>query len=205
MPKVFQSTFEDVGEKFEKHIDLVKCDPNYVLHYEDGETLRLSTDLVQLRSEIERIVSNESAHNNIGKKRKDPMSIAQSSLQYQEFQGFLKFLNEARIHYETSLSLVLTRNFEAWWEFFTLPNLFSALNLHVVNTLYGRMDALFKTEKLKQAFTFQSMYMGMSPYEAPGTYSLLPYTEIAEGRFTFLNLLILHLLCANYCLIPTHK
>lgn len=25
------------------------------------------------------------------------------------------------------------------------------------------------------------MYMGMSPYDAPGTYSLLQYTELAEG------------------------
>lgn len=25
------------------------------------------------------------------------------------------------------------------------------------------------------------MYMGMSPFDAPGTYSLLQYTELAEG------------------------
>ncbi|MDX1378727.1 MAG: phytoene desaturase family protein, partial [Anaerolineales bacterium] len=30
-------------------------------------------------------------------------------------------------------------------------------------------------------FTFQNMYLGLSPYDAPATYSLLQYTELAEG------------------------
>ena len=31
------------------------------------------------------------------------------------------------------------------------------------------------------AFTFQDMYMGLSPYESPATYSLMQYTELADG------------------------
>jgi phytoene desaturase (3,4-didehydrolycopene-forming) len=34
---------------------------------------------------------------------------------------------------------------------------------------------------MRRVFTFGSMYMGMSPFDAPGTYSLLQYTELAEG------------------------
>ena len=34
---------------------------------------------------------------------------------------------------------------------------------------------------MRRVFTFASMYMGMSPFDAPGTYSLLQYTELAEG------------------------
>jgi phytoene desaturase len=59
-----------------------------------------------------------------------------------------------------------------------LPLLFQlkALRKHYANT--GRF---FNDERLKAAFTFQNMYLGLSPYDAPATYSLLQYTELAEG------------------------
>jgi phytoene desaturase len=34
---------------------------------------------------------------------------------------------------------------------------------------------------LKSAFTFQDVYMGLSPFEAPATFSMMPYTELAHG------------------------
>jgi phytoene dehydrogenase-like protein len=35
--------------------------------------------------------------------------------------------------------------------------------------------------RLKAAFTFQDVYMGLSPFEAPATFSMMPYTELAHG------------------------
>jgi phytoene desaturase (3,4-didehydrolycopene-forming) len=55
------------------------------------------------------------------------------------------------------------------------------LNLHPFESVYTRASKYFWTERLRRAFTFGSMYMGMSPFDAPGTYSLLQYTELAEG------------------------
>ncbi len=43
------------------------------------------------------------------------------------------------------------------------------------------MGNYFHDPRLKVAFTFQNMYMGLSPYEAPAIFSLLQYTEFAEG------------------------
>jgi len=34
---------------------------------------------------------------------------------------------------------------------------------------------------LKTAFTFQDVYMGLSPFEAPATFSMMPYSELAHG------------------------
>ena len=55
------------------------------------------------------------------------------------------------------------------------------LSLHPFESIYSRASKYFWTERLRRVFTFGSMYMGMSPFEAPGTYSLLQYTELAEG------------------------
>jgi phytoene desaturase len=43
------------------------------------------------------------------------------------------------------------------------------------------MAAYFDEPRLKSAFTFQDVYMGLSPFEAPATFSMMPYTEMAHG------------------------
>src|SRR5690606_30532295 len=43
------------------------------------------------------------------------------------------------------------------------------------------MSDYFQSSRLKAAFTFQDVYMGLSPFEAPATFSMMPYTEIAHG------------------------
>jgi phytoene dehydrogenase-like protein len=43
------------------------------------------------------------------------------------------------------------------------------------------MAAYFKQARLKSAFSFQDMYMGLSPFEAPSTFSMMAYTELAHG------------------------
>jgi phytoene dehydrogenase-like protein len=40
-----------------------------------------------------------------------------------------------------------------------------------------------RDERLRDALTFQSLYLGLSPYESMAIYSLLPYTEIAGGLY----------------------
>jgi phytoene dehydrogenase-like protein len=45
------------------------------------------------------------------------------------------------------------------------------------------MSAYFTEPRLKAAFTFQDVYMGLSPFEAPATFSMMPYTELAHGVF----------------------
>jgi phytoene desaturase (3,4-didehydrolycopene-forming) len=157
MPKVFERTFRDLGESFHDRIELVKCDPNYVVHFgKSNEKLTLSTDLSQLKGELERI---------------EPGS----------FGKLLEFLAEGHVHYSASVVSVLDKLFLNWYDFFTLGNLSLIWKLHIFDLLYRRISLYFKTDELRQAFTFQSMYMGMSPYDAPATYNLLQYTEIAEG------------------------
>jgi phytoene desaturase len=43
------------------------------------------------------------------------------------------------------------------------------------------MANYFDDPRLKAAFTFQDVYMGLSPFEAPATFSMMPYTELAHG------------------------
>ena len=46
---------------------------------------------------------------------------------------------------------------------------------------YPNVSGYFRSPKLRAAFSFQNMYLGLSPFDAPATFTLLQYTELAEG------------------------
>lgn len=97
------------------------------------------------------------------------------------FERYLGFLQESHRHYELSVIHVLKKNFYSFLSM-ARPKFLQYLHaLHPFESVYGRASKYFYTERLRRVFTFASMYMGMSPYDAPGTYSLLQYTELAEG------------------------
>jgi phytoene desaturase len=43
------------------------------------------------------------------------------------------------------------------------------------------MRRFFEHQRLRAAFTFQDLYMGLSPFEAAATFSLMPYSELVHG------------------------
>lgn len=97
------------------------------------------------------------------------------------YERYLAFLQESHRHYELSVAHVLLRNFESLVAMLRWSFLQHLLALHPFESIWTRASKYFWTERLRRVFTFGSMYMGMSPFDAPGTYSLLQYTELAEG------------------------
>jgi phytoene desaturase len=43
------------------------------------------------------------------------------------------------------------------------------------------MATYFDAPRLRNAFTFQDLYVGLTPFDAPATFSMLPYSELAHG------------------------
>ena len=158
MPEFFQEAFEDLGSSLEAEgIELIKCEPNYLVWFHDGHSFQLSSDLARMKPEIEKWEGKDG------------------------FLRYLKFLEESHQHYEISGTQVLHRNFTSLLSLLRVNFLFYFFNLHVLESVYTRASRYFKTDRLRRVFTFGSMYMGMSPFDAPGTYSLLQYAELAQG------------------------
>ena len=97
------------------------------------------------------------------------------------FERYLSFLQEAHRHYELSVTHVLRKKYHNLLCMARPSFLRHLFELHPFESIYTRAAKYFSTEWLRRVFTFGSMYMGMSPFDAPGTYSLLQYTELAEG------------------------
>ncbi|EUC47914.1 hypothetical protein COCMIDRAFT_88940 [Bipolaris oryzae ATCC 44560] len=158
LPRFFHETFEDLGTSLEgEGVKLVKCDPNYKVHFHDDTAFTLSTDISVMKEEIERFEGTAG------------------------FERYLSFLQESHRHYEVSVIYVLRRNFYSLLSMARLDFLAHLIELHPFESIWYRASKYFWTERLRRVFTFASMYMGMSPFDAPGTYSLLQYTELAEG------------------------
>ncbi|KAI1212723.1 phytoene desaturase [Annulohypoxylon truncatum] len=97
------------------------------------------------------------------------------------FKRYLAWLREAHDHYELSVSEVLHQNFTSFWNLLVPGFVWTGLKIHPLHSIWGRAGKYFWTERLRRVFTFATMYMGMSPFDAPATYSLLQYSELAEG------------------------
>ena len=158
LPGLFQELFRDLDTSLEAEgVQLLKCDPNYNIWFSDGESFELSTNLARMKDEVEKWEGKDG------------------------FERYLGFLQEAHRHYELSVTHVLKQNFTSLLSMARPSFLRHLLTLHPFESIYSRASKYFWTERLRRVFTFGSMYMGMSPFDAPGTYSLLQYTELAEG------------------------
>lgn len=156
MPEVWEETFASLGERMSDHLDLRRIDPTYKVHFEDGLQLQLTSNIGEMQTQLEHV---------------EPTA----------FTGFLSYIAEGARHYKLSLEKFVGRNFYNIFEYFSLANLPLIFQLKALQKHYTNTSRFFKDERLKAAFTFQNIYLGLSPYDAPATYSLLQYTELAEG------------------------
>jgi phytoene desaturase (3,4-didehydrolycopene-forming) len=136
MPKLFEDAFADLDERIQDHLELLRCDNNYKVHFDDGESVQLSSDLTRMKTELDRV--------------EGPLG----------FGNFLDFLKETHIHYERGTFIALKRNFESIWDMVRLKYAPEIFRLHLFGKIYGRASKYFKTKKMRMAFTFQTMYMG---------------------------------------------
>ena len=156
MPEVFAETYSALGERMEDHLDLRRIDPTYRLRFDDGTELSLTANLHAMQEQLEAI---------------EPGS----------FGGLLRYLAEGHRHYKMSLEHFVGRNFYSLFDYFSPGNLPLLFQLKALVKHYDNVGNYFQDPRLKAAFTFQNMYLGVSPYDAPATYSLLQYTELADG------------------------
>ncbi len=156
LPLLFEAEFRALGTSLRERLALQRVDPTYHLVFDNGSRLTLSSDLRSLQEQLE-------------------------SIQPGSFQGLLRYLQEGDRHYQLALDKLVNRDIRRASDFFSFQNFLLLFRLKPLVHHYRNMSAYFDDPRLKKAFTFQDVYMGLSPFEAPATFSLMPYTELAHG------------------------
>src|SRR5215212_2291553 len=160
MTDTYRELFSSAGRDLDDYVNLVPLDANYRVTFGDGDALTIRRTLPELVKELERIEPGVTPN-------------------------FYRFLEDACHKYRLGRSEFVERDFEGAGDFFGLRNLRLLMKTKAVNKYYRRVSKYFASDKLRQAFSLQTMYLGLSPFEAPAVYSLLPYTELAEDGLWF--------------------
>jgi phytoene desaturase len=156
MPDVYHELFHSAGRELSEYVDLVQVRPNYRITFGDGVAFDASTDLSALAQALDRIEPGAD-------RRLRP------------------FLRDAGYKYRIARERFISRNFLTGAQFATPRNLVELFRTGALRNLFRYAGRFFHDERLRLAFTFQTMYLGISPLSAPAIYALLPYTELAEG------------------------
>ena len=156
MPLLYRAEFASLGSRMEEHLDLLRVDPTYHLVFDDGTRLSLTSDMKRLEQQL-------------------------NAVEKGSFDGFLRYMAEGHRHYDIALERLVTRDFRTASDFLAPGNLPLLFQIKPLINHYRNMSSYFDDPRLKAAFTFQDVYMGLSPFEAPATFSMMPYTELAHG------------------------
>lgn len=138
MPKLFEETFTDLGEKIGDHLDLLQCETNYSIYFGDGDRFKLSCNLANLFEQIKKYEGDSE----------------------ETMLRFMDFMKETHVHYERSIAIALKQNYEHWYNEFQLKHVPNVFRLHLWSTVYDSVKKFFHTDKMRQAFSFQTMYIG---------------------------------------------
>ena len=156
MPLLYEAEFTALGASMHEMLDLQRVDPTYHLVFDDGSGLALTSDLKKLQEQLE-------------------------AIQPGSFQGLLRYMDEGHRHYHLGIEKLVYPDFRKASDFFKLSNLPLIKQVKPLAKHYANMSTYFDDPRLKAAFTFQDVYMGLSPFEAPATFSMMSYTELAHG------------------------
>ena len=156
MPLIYEAEFAALGASMREMLELQRVDPTYHLVFDNGSRLALTSDMKSMQAQLEAF---------------EPGS----------FQNFLRYAEEGKRHYQVGMEKMVNRDFRKASDFFNVGNLPIVFHMKPFANHYRNMSAYFDDPRLKAAFTFQDVYMGLSPFEAPATFSMMPYTELAHG------------------------
>ncbi|HWQ34147.1 MAG TPA: phytoene desaturase family protein [Blastocatellia bacterium] len=155
-PWVFEDLFKAAGRCFHDYVRLIPVDPSVRFQWADGTTFTLSSDLPRLLAECERLSPGA---------RPD----------------VLRWLRDAESKYRLSFDRLVTRNEDNPLKWLLPLTLRELSKLGVWRSLDGELKRFFKSRYIREAFGAYGMYLGGSPFDLPGLYSILAYGELAYG------------------------
>ncbi|MFP5233621.1 MAG: phytoene desaturase family protein [Acidobacteriota bacterium] len=156
MKFLLDELFAEGGRRSSDYLQFRKLDPMYALSFSD-KTMLVRSDPEAMKSEIERHFPGEGA--NLDR------FLARESRRFEKLYPCLQK------PYGTLASMIS-------------PTLLATVPyIAAGRSLYSVLGDYFRSEELRLAFTFQSKYLGMSPWDCPGLFTMIPYTEHAHGVY----------------------
>jgi phytoene desaturase len=153
---VLDEMFELVGERIDDHLVCERLNPLYQLCFGDL-SLNMFSEPEAMRSELEKhFPGSAQGYDLFMRREKKRLQMLFPGLQrdYSTLRGLLSRDLIAAVPY-----------------------------LAIGQSMYGVIGKYFSEETLKIAMTFQSQYLGMSPWNCPGGFAIIPFLEHYYGIY----------------------
>jgi phytoene desaturase len=156
-PEVLQQIFRVCGRSLYDEVELTRLQPNYRLVYEQGGHLDATSDLDRLKAEVARLCPADAA-------------------------GVERYIDDNRRKF-AKFRPILESPFTRHADLLKLP----LLELLPLMRPWASVDAdlrrHFRDPRVRLAFSFQSKYLGMSPFKCPSLFTILAFLEYEFGVF----------------------
>ena len=154
-PRVLTDIFAACGRRLADEVDLIRLDPQYRIVFEAGGTVDATSDMTRLATEIARLSPSDATHL--------PRFMADNRRKLAAFRP------------------VLESAFNGPRDLTRLSMLKSLPLMRPHRTVDGDLATYFQDERVRLAFSFQSKYLGMSPFRCPSLFTILSFLEYEHG------------------------
>lgn len=156
-PTILREIFAACGRDVDAEVDLRRLDPMYRLQFDDGATFDATPDVERLTAEAARISPGDAP--NVRR------YLAENAAKFDLFAP------------------ILQRPFHGLRDWARLDML-RALRLFRPHLTVDRdLRRWFRHPDLRLAFSFQSKYLGMSPFKCPSLFTIVAHVEYGFGVF----------------------
>ena len=158
MTDILRATFAGAGADMDEYVTLHPVDPIYRACYADGTQLCVRTGREAMTEEIREVCGPGEAAN---------------------FGRFCDYLTEL---YDLELPHFIDKNFDSVLDLLQPPwPLVKLVRMGGLRRLANVVNSYFSDPRLQRIFSFQSMYAGLSPYEALAIYCVITYMDTVRG------------------------
>jgi len=158
MPELIADALDCVGERMEDHLELLPLAPLYRAHYADGSRLDVHADTDATAAEIAALCG------------------AREAAGYRRYVDFVSRL------YRYQMRDFIDRNIDSPLALLT-PNLARLAAVGAFRRLAPKVASYLRDPRTQRIFSFQSMYAGLSPYDALALYAVIAYMDSVAGVY----------------------
>ena len=154
-PQILEEIFTAVGRDLHREVPMKRLDPQYRLTFGAGGELLCVSDVERMVAEIAKLAPADAP----------------------QFRRFMAY-NRAKLE---KLAPCLQTPFLGWTSLLQMRLLAVLPYLKPWKSLHAELAGFFRDPRLQLAFTFQSKYLGMSPFQCPSLFSILSFLEYEHG------------------------
>jgi phytoene desaturase len=156
-PRVLEEIFAAAGANLRDEVEMVRLDPHYRIVFGEGGELHATSEVSRMEAQIAQLSPADAA-------------------------GFRRFLTENRVKLRR-MEPCLETPFLGWRDIFRLRLLKMLPMLRPHQSIDSYLQRFFHDPRIRLAFSFQSKYLGMSPFRCPSLFSILSFIEYEYGVF----------------------